>query len=471
MDNLETYLKEVQLFSKTQRKIFQENKTLLEQTQSSLKTLGEIRRQHETAVEQIRGKNYEFILTMHQTYKITDVDKMIGYFKSRVMVKIDDIKTDAALKQEYDKVLQFVLGRTVDQLLYTVTTNYYDIRYDAKIKGYDKFIRSFDCKLHENKILKIVFDKFIEQLEDELIDAKTSIPDILKIFVEDLDHIFDEPQNKKFYLVENFIDYVEETLLTTIYYKNFSNVANFILVIRKLQHFYFICTESKLVSNQRVMSVDKHTFQTFKSYANNYNDKFELLSVFDSNYEFINQYFSVHEQKSLKIWIIDLIESYLHMISENDKDKLLYGSLVFKFYSAKFSQFDKLLSSYFNKKLSDFIDEYYEKYFQPSELPEYPKVDKNTAKLSTIIDTYKKYFKKFRVHLDGVIEIVKNLRFKELEFKKYANEEAIKRYIEGYHKALTEFLEIDTGNVDKKKIFKMYANEVENRLKTELVVE
>ena len=471
MDDLESYLKEVQLFSKTQRSIFNENKQLIREVEGSLKTLGEIRRQHETAVDQIQGSNHELVLLLHGAYKLTDVDKMIGYFTETVLPNLKEINKDRELSKEYSKLVDFVLGRTVDHLIYTVTTNYYDVRYDANIKGYDRFLQSFKRKTHENKILKVVFDKFIEQLEEDILDTRTSVLDIFRIFVEDLDHLFDEPQDKKYYLVDNFVDYLGDSLLSTIYYKNFSNVANFVLIIRKLQHFYEVCAENKLSDHGKVQAVDKQTFQTFKSYANNYNDKFELLAVFDENHEFVSQYFNAHEQKSIKLWIIDLIDNYLHMIAESDRDKLAYGSLVFRFYWTRFDHFDKLLNNYFTRKLNEFIDEYYDDYFSPLELPAAPDVDPSTTKLSTIVDTYKKYFKQFRGHLDAVIEKVKGVRFKSLEFKRFLNEEAIKRYIGGYHKTLTEFLELDTGNIDKRKIFKLYANEVENRLRNELLVE
>ena len=43
----------------------------------------------------------------------------------------------------------------------------------------------------------------------------------------------------------------------------------------------------------------------------NYNDKVELLKVLDEKENFVADYFREHERKSIKIWLLNLINLYL----------------------------------------------------------------------------------------------------------------------------------------------------------------
>ena len=207
------------------------------------------------------------------------------------------------------------------------------------------------------------------------------------------------------------------------------------------------------------------------NYVSNYNDKAELLLILDDNFEFIQSYYKLHKGKSLKIWMIDILENYLHFIEDNNRDKVSYGELIYKFSTNKYKNFGKLLNTYFKKKYETLVTDFYELHYKPESLVEEPVINQKETTFGELINLYKKYFKGFRIHMDRTIDRLRSLKINGSPFKRTLLEDCNKMYTEGYHRVLTIFLETDTKDIDKRKIFKFYANEIENKLRRELEID
>ena len=468
MIDLEDSLKEVLIFDKIQKKIFNENNNLLKTIDEETNIISEIKKQYLEELENIPNNEESNILTIfNQIYNIENIQQMIRYFETDINPLKKKTYEKKILEEEFEKAKNYVLNKTSDNFLDIIQNDYYAIKYDKKMLIMEEFLEKYEFHQHIDSTLNSVFKLFINQVEEEL-ESNSVLYNILDIYLKDLGYLFLNPEKRMGIIIENFLLYIKDILLNKIFFKYHNNIEKYIVVIKKLDAFFETAKKKEGSEiRKKLKEIEKITFLNFKNFMENYNDKSELLQIIDRENKFINDYYKKSERQSIKIWIINIIENFLNDIKENNNDLIQYGFSIYSFKDNKYIYFNKLFNNYFTKKFENFLENFYDDYLNLYILHSEFNLEENPDE-KRIIEFYTNFFKKIRVHTDTIINNLKSIKIKEIKFRDDLMKKAIDKFLVYYHDVLSNFLKIDL-KIDKQKIFIYYGSDLKKVLNEELL--
>ena len=468
MGDLEDSLKEVLIFDKIQKKIFNENDDLLEKIHEETNIITEIKKQYLEELENIPNDEDNNIITIfNQIYNIKNIQQMIRFFETDIFPLKKKTYEKTILEEEFKKAKNYVLNKTSDNFLDIIQNDYYSIKYDKKMIMMEEFLEKYEFTKHIDSTLNSVFKLFINQVEEELESANV-LYNILDIYLKDLGYLFLNPEKRMGIIIENFLLYIKDILLNKVFFKYHNNIEKYIVFIKKLDEFFETAKKKEGSEIRKILKeIEKNTFSNFKNFMENYNDKAELLQIIDRENKFINNYYKKSERQSIKIWIINIIENYLNNIKENNNELIQYGFSIYSFKDIKYIYFNKLFNNYFTKKFENFLENFYDDYLNIYNIQSEFDLEENSSE-SKIIQFYTNFFKKIRIHTDTVINNLKSIKIKEIKFRDDIMKKGIDKYLVYYHDILSNFLKIDL-KIDKQKIFIYYGSDLKKILNEELL--
>jgi len=74
----------------------------------------------------------------------------------------------------------------------------------------------------------------------------------------------------------------------------------------------------------------------------------------------LSTYYQEFDKQSIKVWIINIINSYLEIQKDSEQSLIHYGILLLKFKEIEYEYLDKLLKNYFGQKFLEFVELFYQ---------------------------------------------------------------------------------------------------------------
>lgn len=472
MSDFDKILKEVDAFSRLQQNVFEENIRLAKVNKDNRFILEEIRRNYDTEIQKISAvDSSDPALLLVNIYSKSTVEEQISYFSNTIEPKKDFYKRSSQLSEEYARVSAFVTTNVNDYFCEYLEHNYSRLKKDTKLLDFDRFLK-FQGKLdHVDKGLKVVLTKFVEEMRNKIVQEGTQISRIFALYLDDLAHIFTDVEKLNINFVSNLLTQIQNSLISEFFTTFNNDIYNLIAVNLRLFEFYQFLETSYPSIQDSTRAVAYATFSTFNNYLSTYGDKFELLAVLDANYEFLYALFKRYETKNFKVWLIDMVTQYIdntfHQSNNNIFEKNL---LVFRLSKQTYKSFDNLLKTRLKSLDLEFKDYLKYELMDMSDETEKSLEKADVGKTAEVVSFFKTFFERELKKLDSILSKLKSLKVKDSEFRKKILEFCVEEFCNFYRKALNKFLNVELQGIDKKNIFKLYANEVEKKMKDELMI-
>ena len=464
----ENALKSVTQFAKIQKRIFFENSVCIQKATVNTTALSKIKQETESQLQELPSTEpNKIIRQLNKLYFLTDLNSQKNYYLKELLPQKD--QSDPILSKEFERARVFVLANCVEFYLERLDTHYSKIRNDPSFLNLDKFLKSQDTADHVKGCLAKVFEKFLINLTDKLSAPGFSIRSLLESYAQDLEYLLVSPLPLKIDLYSYFLNYIRGTLLESLAFKYNNDAQVYLQQMESLYHFFAEGRSEYPTLAKQFEKTEKTAFGRIRDFLADYFDKFEVVRSIDSHFDFLDGAFKAYESKALKIWLVDLIDSYVDSSHNKETDVFNKYSLVFKLEKVKFGKLEKFLKTYLRKKNEGFLKNELDKIirFDLFGLLEKPdSISRDPAKLAVY---FKDFFRRFLDHVTRiVIPNVKACYIKELDFHNHIYNAVIKSVVAPYHKQLGIFLALDLTGIDKKQCVELYANDLEEQMKEDL---
>ena len=404
-----------------------------------------------------------------RVFFISDVAAQRAYFTRDIVPLKAEFQKFESSQAEFQQARNFVISNSVEFYLDKLESTFSADNPDKIFLEIDAFLAAEGVKHHVSGCLAIVFEKFLAEFNESVERPDCDVMELFRRHVLSLQSALNEWRNYETELHQYFLTYLKGPFLENLTFRYNNNIQTYLEVTKRVYAFLAVGKRDFAQLAKSFEKVERSAFLKIKDFLLDYFDKFEGVLAIDRHYDYLSAVFKVFETKALKLWVVDVVDSYVDSTHNKEVDLFNKYSLVFRLERASFKSIEKFMKVYLKKKNEGFVKDQIDKALHLDVLRLDDKTALDKADQGKLVAFYKDLFKRLFEHLTKTA--VANVRacvIKDYDFKMHFYDLCVKAFVAVYHRELSEFLAMELQGVDKKSVFVYYANEVEEQLKEDL---